>query len=207
MKTLLGFWLCLAAAVGACGEDASSSKAYVWQLPPGFPEPKVPEDNPMSEAKVALGRRLFYEQRLSGSQTQACVSCHEQRLAFSDGKAVSMGSTGEHTPRGSMPLVNVAYNTTQTWANPALITLEQQIPIPLFGERPIELGATGKETEILARLGIDPLYPPMFKAAFADEANSLTMANVTKALASFVRTLISGNSTFDRNTFQNDKPP
>lgn len=197
----------LVAALSGCGggTEPSAPAGYVWNLPAGFPEPAVPLDNPMSEAKVALGRRLFYDEKLSGNQTQSCASCHQQELAFTEAKPVSTGSTGEITPRGSMALVNVAYNGTQTWANPAALLLEQQIPIPIFGERPVELGATGHETEILARYAADPLYPPQFAAAFPAEPAPISFANITRAIASFLRTLVSGNAPFDRYTFQNEK--
>lgn len=196
-------WAFASFAVCACSGDHTSK--FDWKLPAGFPAPTVPADNPMSDAKVALGRRLFYDQRLSANQTQSCASCHKQEFAFTDGKPVSVGSTGQLTPRGSMALVNVAYNGTQTWANPALVLLEQQIPIPLFGERPIELGATGHEAEILSRYAADPVYPQQFADAFPDDTAPLSFANTTKALASFVRTLISGNAPFDSYTYQNDK--
>ena len=130
-------WVALVGlALVACQPD----DAYVFDLPPGYPEPRVPDDNPMNEAKVELGRHLFYDTRLSGNQTQACASCHVQELAFTDGSAVSVGSTGEMTPRGSMSIVDVAYAATLTWANPVLRRLEDQALVPMFGEEPVELG-------------------------------------------------------------------
>src|SRR5262245_6887283 len=79
--------------------------AYDWQLPAWLAAPSVPADNPMSAAKVELGRHLFYDTRLSGNGTQSCASCHQQAKAFTDGLARSIGSTGERHPRGSMSLV------------------------------------------------------------------------------------------------------
>ncbi len=172
---------------------------YDWNLPEGFPLPQIPADNPMSAEKVELGRHLFYDTRLSGNQTQSCASCHLQELAFSDGLALAVGSTGEVHPRNSMALVNSAYNATQTWANPNLTTLERQIVIPMFGEFPVELGLAGKEDELIARLTVEPLYQTLFAAAYPDEANPISVGNITRALASFTRTLISGNSPYDRN--------
>lgn len=197
-----------AVAAFACALLACSGKeagSFDWSLPPGFPMPVVPADNPMTQEKVQLGRRLFYDAKLSANETQSCASCHKQELAFTDGLAVSSGSTGEKTPRGSMALVNVAYNGTQTWANPALALLEQQIPIPIFGERPIELGATGSEAQVLGRYEADAIYRLEFAQAFPDDPQPVSFANVTKALASFLRTLISGNAPFDRFAFQKDK--
>jgi cytochrome c peroxidase len=83
---------------------------------------------------------LFYDKRLSGNGTQACAGCHLQDKAFTDGFAVSRGSTGEFTARNAQPLGNVAYNPTITWANPSLVVLERQMEVPLFGENPIEMG-------------------------------------------------------------------
>lgn len=188
----------------ACSEPPAPP-AYDWKLPEGFPEPRVPKDNPMTEAKVALGRYLFFDKRLSGNQTQSCGSCHAQRLAFSDGLARAVGSTGQMHPRGSMALVNVAYNSTLAWVNPALLTLEQQLPLPLFGEHPVELGATGKEDEILMRLRTDARYVELFRDAFPGQASPFSFPNVIQALASFTRSLISGNSPFDRYAFRQDR--
>ena len=186
-----------------CGSEVAS--VYEWRLPPGFPEPSVPADNPMSEAKVVLGRHLFYDSRLSGNETQACASCHLQRLAFSDGLATSVGSTGQRHPRNSLTLTNSAYSATLTWANPVLVQLEQQIPVPMFGELPVELGLSGREEEVLSRLGDEPRYPPLFREAFPDAVAPIAIGNVVKALASFVRTLISGESPFDRFVYSGER--
>jgi cytochrome c peroxidase len=193
--------LALALAVG-CGTEAEPP--YEWNLPPGFPVPRVPEDNPMSEAKVELGRFLFYDVRLSGNQTQSCGSCHQQALAFTDGRPNGIGSTGEVHPRSSMNLTNIAYAARLTWANPALDTLEDQALVPIFGEHPVELGMAGRENELIARLAADPAYPMMFAEAFPNDPDPISIGNVVRAIASFERTLISGNSPFDRYTYQGD---
>ena len=88
--------------------------AFAWDLPKGFPVPKIPASNPMTAEKVELGRYLFHDKRLSVNGTQACASCHRQELAFTDGRAVGIGATGEHHQRGPMSLVNVAYSATLT---------------------------------------------------------------------------------------------
>ncbi len=177
---------------------------YEWDLPPGFPTPRVPEDNPMSDAKVELGRALFYDARLSGNETQSCASCHRQALAFSDGLASGIGSTGEMHPRSAMGLTNIAYTSRLTWANPVLDRLEDQALVPMFGENPIELGLGGREDELLERLRSDGDYPAMFTEAFAGEAESISIGNIVRAIASFERTLISGSSPYDRYTYQGD---
>src|SRR5262245_52338705 len=99
---------------------------YAWKLPSGFPVPPVPADNPMSDAKVELGRHLFYDTRLSRNGTQSCATCHEQARAFTDGRGQAIGSTGEVHSRGSMSLVNVAYAASLTWGNPTMTKLEAQ---------------------------------------------------------------------------------
>jgi len=121
-------------------------------VPPGFPLPNVPEDNPMTKDKVELGRYLFYDKLLSLNQTQSCATCHRQELAFTDGRPRGVGSTGEVHPRGPMSLANVVYSPILTWANPLVRTLEAQALVPLSGEDPVELGMTGKEDVLLKRV-------------------------------------------------------
>lgn len=177
---------------------------YTWHLPRGFPVPSVPSDNPMSTTKVELGRHLFYDNKLSGNGSFSCSSCHLQELAFSDGKQVAIGSTGESHPKNALGLTNVAYNATLNWANPATITLEQQAPVPMFGEFPIELGISGNEAAVLKRFSDEELYQRLFEAAFPEEVERVSFGNIVKALASFQRTLISGNSPFDRLSYHGD---
>ncbi|WP_342377051.1 di-heme enzyme [Myxococcus stipitatus] len=188
-----------AVAAAGCGDSGPGAPApYVWSLPAGFPEPFVPEDNPMSEAKVELGRHLFYDVRLSGNGTMSCASCHEQSRAFSDGKVTPVGSTGDRVPRNAPGLANVAYLDTYTWANPVLETLESQALVPLFGEHPTELGLTSRLEEALGRLRADARYAELFRAAFPGEADPVSRTSIVKALASFQRTLMSGTSPYDR---------
>lgn len=182
---------------GAVGGD-NGSTPWVWDLPEFIPEPRVPEDNPMTVEKVELGRWLFYDTRLSGNLTQSCASCHLQSLAFTDGLPVSVGSTGELTPRGSMTLANAAYQASLTWANDSLVRLERQALIPMFGEDPVELGLANMEGELLDRMNADARYPEMFAAAFPDEEDPVSIDSITKALASFQRSLTSFGSRVDR---------
>lgn len=171
---------------------------YDWHLPPGFPFPNVPADNPMTKEKVELGRFLFYDQRLSLNQTQSCASCHRQGLAFTDGRARGVGSTGQMHPRGPMSLANVAYSPVLTWANPLLRSLEAQMLVPLFGEDPVELGMSGKEDLLLARLRADSTYQKLFPSAFPTDKDPFSVQNLTRAIACFERTILSGNSPYDR---------
>jgi len=177
-----------------------NNSAYQWNLPTGFPTPKVPVENPMSQAKADLGRFLFYDKRLSGNDSMSCSSCHLQELAFSDGKTFPSGITGDIHPRNSQQLVNVAYAPRLTWANPLQRSLEAQSRVPLFGESPIELGLTNDS--YLSKLQNDSRYPALFRTAFPNDANPVSEQNLRFALASFQRTLISGNSRADQAIYQ-----
>lgn len=193
----------LSLCIGGCGPSPTDHLAatYEWRIPNDMPKPQVPEDNPMSSAKVELGRHLFYDTALSANQQQNCASCHLQSHAFAEPLSVSIGSTGEPHKRNAPALVNIAYNKTLTWAHDGLTNIESQLLLPLFGEQPIELGVTGHETEILGRLQRPP-YPALFNAAFGhSQANFVA---ITQALASFVRSLISLNSPFDHYAYQAD---
>jgi cytochrome c peroxidase len=147
---------------------------------------------------VELGRFLFYDVRLSENETQSCGSCHQQALAFTDALPHAIGSTGEHTARGSMALGNTGYAATLNWANPAVVTLEMQARIPLFGVEPVELGLSGQEAVLLARLSEDARYPQMFAEAFPGESDPISVQNLLRAIASFERVLITGDSPYDR---------
>lgn len=204
-----GLAILLALAIAGCGGDGGTTVndsgaptgvgSWTFAVPANFPVPKVPEDNPMSAAKVELGRFLFYDKRLSGNGTQACAGCHHQNKAFTDGREVALGSTGEAHPRNSQSLANAVYNATLTWANPTLVTLERQMETPLFGERPIEMGVNdANRAEVLARISGDSGYQARFTAAYPGVAQPVTWENIIKAIAAFQRTLISGNSKYDQ---------
>jgi cytochrome c peroxidase len=178
---------------------------FEWNLPKGFPRPLVPADNPMSVAKVELGRYLFYDKRLSVNGKTACATCHQQDLAFTDGRAQAKGTTGELHPRSSMSLVNVAYASSLTWASPALDSLEEQALIPLLGEDPIELGLKGHEPAMIDALKSDPVYQRLFPQVFGYTLKNLyTLKNITKAIAAFERTIISMRSPYDRYRWDGD---
>ena len=193
------FLLALSLIGVGCGDDPASDTAdWVWDLPETVPEPRVPEDNPMTQAKVELGRFLFYDTRLSGNQTQSCGSCHQQALAFTDGLARSEGSTGELHPRSSMSIANSAYAASLTWANDVLVRLERQALVPMFGEDPVELGLANMESILLERLRDDERYPEMFADAFPEDSTPINLDSITKALAAFQRSVTSFKSRVDR---------
>jgi cytochrome c peroxidase len=189
----------LGAPVHGAPDDLASR--YDWHLPRGFPVPAVPADNPMSDAKVALGRRLFFEPRLSVTGQYSCASCHEPARAFTDGRALARGATGSPTQNGAMTLANVAYNVSFGWAKPQLRSLEAQMLEPLLNEHPVEMGMKGREAQVSAALSADAAYHQAFAAAFPDSAGAASLDRIVKAIAAFERTLISGHSPFDAYVF------
>jgi cytochrome c peroxidase len=133
----------------------------------------------------------------------SCASCHDQARAFTDGQAFSRGVTGEVSTRSAMSLVNVAYLPVLTWQNPQLTSLEVQALIPLFGEHPVEMGLAGREQEVFAMLQGDRIYRRLFARAFPAEARQgdaalYSLSTLTRALASFQRSLLSFDSPYDR---------
>ncbi len=164
----------LIAGLSAVGINADESD-YSWHLPRGFPVPLIPADNPMSAAKVALGRRLFFETRLSVTATYSCVSCHDPAHSFTDSRAFAIGATGETLKRNAMALVNVAYNSSYGWTNAKVTTLEAQMQQPLFNQHPIEMGLSGREASVVAMLSADTGYADAFRTAFPDEPNSISI--------------------------------
>lgn len=173
-------------------------RAYEWDLPDGIPVPAVPADNPMGDVKVELGRRLFYDRRLSVNESMSCASCHRQELAFTDALPRAVGATGELHPRGSMSLVNSAYGSRLTWANHLLAQLETQALTPIFGDNPVEMGMAGREDEIVALLRNDESYAALLPKAFQTDADPYSVLNAVRAIASFVRSIVSFDSSYDR---------
>ncbi len=171
---------------------------FDWRLPDGIPAPAVPADNSMSTEKVELGRWLFYDTRLSGNKTMSCASCHIQELAFTDGRTRSVGSTGELHPRGAMSLVNVAYASRLTWANPLLDRLEDQALTPLLGDNPVEMGLGSRPDEFAVLLRTDERYKALTRRAFPNDDDPYSLLNGVRAIAAFVRTIVSFQSPYDR---------
>jgi cytochrome c peroxidase len=171
-------------------------------LPAGYAPPPAPKSNPVTAEKIELGRYLFYEKRLSRNGTQSCASCHQQRFAFCDGRAHAIGSTGREHHRNTMSLVNVGYRRPLTWSNAKVVSLEQQVLIPLTNRHPIEMGMRGRLAELPRRLRDDAEYRRMFAAAFPGEP--ITVRNIAKAIASFERSIVSADSPYDRLVHRGD---
>ncbi|HKQ85200.1 MAG TPA: cytochrome c peroxidase [Candidatus Acidoferrales bacterium] len=150
----------------------------------------IPKDNPVTPAKIALGQRLFNDYRLSGDETVACKSCHDPQHAFSDQRMASLGIYGRHGTRRVPRLINRGYGTSFFWDGRAS-TLEEQVLQPIAN--PNEMGMT--VDEVVQRIKADPSYRRDFKRAFKSQPSS---QNVAQALASYVRSILSGNSPYDR---------
>lgn len=196
--------LVLAALPLAAAPSEPAASAYDWQLPKGFPRPPVPLDNPMSQAKVTLGCRLFFDTRLSSTRSYSCASCHQPQLAFTDGRPRAIGASGDPVRRSTMTLTNVAYNPAYTWASTSAVSLEMQMQQPLFNDHPLEMGLRQADARWLATLS-DAGYTAAFQQAFPGDARPLSADNVVKVIAAFERTLISGRSAFDRYVFDDDR--
>ncbi|MES1171596.1 MAG: MbnH family di-heme enzyme [Bacteroidota bacterium] len=171
----------------------------VLHIPERLEVPSIPEFNPPTPEKIILGRYLFYDARLSGNGTQSCSSCHLQELAFADGQKTPTGSTGDILRRNSPGLANAVYHSTLTWANNGLRVVEDQIQVPIRGDRPVELGVNDANVaEVLARFDTDPLYARLLREAFPSSPSGATVEKLIFALATFCRTLVSADSPYDR---------
>lgn len=197
------FGLSLQRPIVVAAEEATADP-YAG-LPSWLPRPVVPDDNQLTAEKVELGRRLFYDTRLSITGQMSCGTCHQQARAFTDGRETAIGSTGQIHPRNTMTLTNVAYLPVLTWANPTLTDLEHQALIPLFGETPVEQGLAGRENDLFALFRTDPEYARLFPASFPEQADPFTLGTMTRAIAAFERTLISYDSPYDRYRYGRDQ--
>ncbi len=166
--------------------------------PLGLPPVPIPADNPPTAETVALGRKLYYDTGLSIDNTVSCASCHDPKFGFSDGHQFSDGVRKQKGNRNAPTVFNAAYYTTQFWDGRAP-SLEKQAEGPV--QNPVEMANTLENVE--KRLNADPTYRAEFKKAFG--ADTITYEMVEKCIASFERTVISGNSPFDRYLYGGDK--
>ncbi len=196
---LLGF------SVLGCGED-SDDKIIVedplqtvreFETPLRFPIPEIPEDNPLTEEGIALGRMLFYDPILSADSTQACGSCHVQEFAFTDnGRRFSVGIDSLEGDRNSMAVINIAWIEDLFWDGRAK-GVEEQAFGPVVN--PVEMHETWENA--VTKLKRHPIYPDLFTKAFRqteDEVVEIDSVLVVKAIAQFERTLVSSNSKYDK---------
>ncbi len=196
------FFLFFSLFLLSCKKDKVNSEPtpYVLDIPSHFPDMPIPVDNPMTVEGVELGRKLFYEKRLSGDNTMSCATCHAPDLGFADGNQFSEGIDGQLGTRNSMALINLGWNTSFFWDGRSK-TLEEQIIEPVLN--PIEMHTTWKK--VVAKLNADVNYKNMFFKAF--NTNEIDSISSAKAIAQFIRTLISGSSKFDvMYKFENNLP-
>jgi cytochrome c peroxidase len=184
---LIGFIVFQACRKDDAGYDPTP---YALDIPPHFPDMPIPADNPMTVEGVELGRRLFYETMLSGDNSMSCASCHAPANAFSDPEQYSTGIDGIQGTRNSMALVNLGWQTSFFWDGRAQ-TLEQQIlePVP----NPVEMHQSW--TKAVSLLKTQVRYRNLFYQAYG--TTDFDSTHVAKAIAQFLRTMISGKSKFD----------
>jgi cytochrome c peroxidase len=167
------------------------AQPIVGELPLGL-DPSLPEpaDNAFDRARWELGRKLFFERELSADRTLSCSSCHRPQRAFADDEALSLGVGGKRTLRNAPSLLNRGFGSSFMWDG-RVATLEEQVLLPIENELEMAL----PHGEMLARLAQHKEYPALFEQAFAD---GLTLPNVARALAQYVRRLAFGDSAVDR---------
>ena len=177
----------------ATGLVVQISDGSVTGLPLGLDEylAKIPGDNPLTEAKVNLGKHLYFDTRLSKDGTVSCATCHDPLKGWSDGRKNSKGIAAQVGDRNAPTVINRVFSEAQFWDGRAA-SLEEQALGPI--QNPIEMGHTLEG--MLSGLRLVSGYKPLFSAAFGDE--EITGERVGQAIASFERTIVSGNSPFDR---------
>lgn len=206
-----------AVSVIACSQEANNPQPKTASTPPaplaasaavdtsnpllGLPTVPVPADNPQTPAKIALGDKLFHDKRFSIDGTISCSSCHDDNKAFTDNLPVSVGHNGLTGTRNAPTVINAAFYKSQFWdgREPDLEGQSKQPPV-----NPVEGGLPNHEP-ILEIVRTDPDYQTAFKDAFNVGGQQLTMDHVSKAIASFERSIVTGNSAFDRFYFKGDK--
>lgn len=158
----------------------------------------IPADNPPTVETIALGRKLFYDTRLSKDNTLSCASCHNPNIGFTDGRAIARGIGGALGIRNAPTLLNAAYSPLQFWDGRAS-SLEVQSAFPIAD--PVEMDQPHNVS--VAKIRKDPVYQAEFARAFGP--GPITLPLIEKSLASFERTLLSGNSPFDQYQYGGNK--
>lgn len=152
----------------------------------------------VQKARIQLGRYLFYDTRLSYNETKACVSCHDPKMAFTDGYRQSSGADGYNVKHNAISLINVRYRTTYTWTDSSITDLKLQLHFPFFNKHPVELGWLNHEAQILQRFAKDALYKQLFAKAFPEDKYPFELEQVQTALVAFESQLVSYGSAYDQ---------
>lgn len=187
--------------LSACAQSPAPivpiGKMIQIKAPLGLPPVPVPADNPLTEETIALGRRLYYDPALSVDGTISCASCHAPQFAFSDNRPVSQGVGGKLGTRHAPTVINSAYSTLQFWDGRAA-SLEEQAKGPM--ENPVEMAHS--LDGVVKRVQADPKYVELFKKAWGTDHVNIDL--IAKSIASFERTVIAGDSRFDRFYYGHD---
>jgi len=174
----------------------------VWAATPlGLPPVPIPKDNPQTPEKIQLGEKLFKDKRFSSTGTVACANCHDPAKAFTDSPLKTSEGINKLTGTRNAPtVVNAAYFAKQFWDGRSP-DLEDQARHPIVN--PVEMGLKNHEP-VLRIVRTDPAYAQAFMTVFGKSGEQITMKEVTQAIASFERTIVAGDSPFDRWYFGGD---
>lgn len=184
LTTMILLLLTIASAAWSADGD------YTLQVPKGLPKMKVPKNNPLTEAKISLGKQLFFDDRLSRDDTISCASCHDPEKGWSNGEQFATGIRGQVGGRNAPTIINAGYQYYQFWDGRAQ-HVEGQALGPV--QSPIEMDLTLDELE--TKLGKIEGYRTQFKAVFKSE---VTRDGIAKAIGAFERTILSGDAPYDR---------
>jgi len=190
--SLAGFALALVLTWSEANPAPQTPQEYALALPADVIPPLIPDDNPLTAAKVALGEKLYFDARLSTDNTVSCATCHDPAKGFADGKALAVGIGQKTGSRNSPTVLYAAFNDFQFWDGRAS-TLEDQAKGPLTN--PVEMGMASHEA-LVGKLQNISEYRPLFQQAFGSD--QITIDNVVRAIASYERTVFSFSSPFDR---------
>lgn len=179
----------IALAIGL--EKVLIDDTYILTIPKGFPEPYIPEDNKLTQSRVTLGKRLFFDVRLSRNNSLACVSCHNPKFAFTDGSPLSIGNKGALLTRNAPTLTNIVFQDSGLLFDRGVPTLEMQILVPIQEHNEFDFNIL----LIAERLKLDTALQALSIQAYNSE---ITPFVITRSIAAFERTLISGDSPYDQ---------
>jgi cytochrome c peroxidase len=197
MRKVWAIFLFLITLVGCAKDAALPDIVYIdLKIPAGFPKPEIPADNRPTKTKVTLGKKLFFETRLSKDNSISCASCHKQQFAFADNQTISKGIENRTGFRNAQPLQNLAWSEL-FFRDGGVIQLDLA---PLNAISSHDEMASNLN-EIISKLKLDATYKEFFRIAFQD---TITGKGILQALGSYQRTLISGNSRYDQFAYQNN---
>jgi len=190
----IAFLALLSLLLGACQKQGSETLPIsVWEAPSWFPEMDIPEDNAFTLSRWELGKKLFYETRMSIDNSISCASCHDPKLSFSDKNAFSPGVFNRPGTRNASMLANIGY-APNFLREGGIPTLEMQVLVPIQEHNEFNHNII----DIAEALNNDSVYQEMAMKAYESEVTAFV---ITRALGNFQRTLISGNSAYDQYLF------